>query len=157
MKTKENAFTLPFVILLYEFLFFDGEKKRRLLHLIPWLLSLAIIPLTLRGMDRPIEWMIHPLEPSLSVYEDNYGEVYLFTQFSVILTYIRLLFLPIHQNLYYDYPAYASFFLPQVFLSFLFHLIVLTAGPTSCIDQNRESGSAAHRLWNLLVFHYPFR
>jgi protein O-mannosyl-transferase len=43
----------------------------------------------------------------------------------VLLTYVRLLFLPIHQNLDYDYPLYHSFFVPQVLLSFLFHLSVL--------------------------------
>ena len=44
MKTKENAFTLPIVILLYEFFFFTGRVKTRILRLLPWLLSLVIIP-----------------------------------------------------------------------------------------------------------------
>ncbi|MBI4690681.1 MAG: tetratricopeptide repeat protein, partial [Nitrospirae bacterium] len=44
---------------------------------------------------------------------------YLFTQFRVIVTYIRLLSLPLNQNLDYDYPVYNSFFEPQVLLSFL--------------------------------------
>jgi tetratricopeptide (TPR) repeat protein len=45
---------------------------------------------------------------------------YLNTQFRVIVTYIRLLFLPINQNLDYDYPIYKTFFTPPVYLSFLF-------------------------------------
>src|SRR5208283_171596 len=45
---------------------------------------------------------------------------YLFTQLRVIVTYIRLLFFPINQNIHYDYPVYKSFFAPQVLLSFIF-------------------------------------
>jgi tetratricopeptide (TPR) repeat protein len=49
---------------------------------------------------------------------------YLFTEFRVIVTYIRLLFLPINQNLDYDYPTYNSFLNPNVFLSFLLLLSI---------------------------------
>jgi tetratricopeptide (TPR) repeat protein len=129
MKTKENAFTLPLVILIYEFFFFTGMTKTRLLRLLPWLLSMAIIPLTLMGIDRPIGWMINQIsDPSQMVYQALPREAYLFTQFRVILTYIRLLFIPIHQNLDYDYPIYHSFFVPQVVLPFVFHLAVLGFG-----------------------------
>jgi tetratricopeptide (TPR) repeat protein len=126
MKTKENAFTLPVVIMIYEFFFFTGLMKPRVLRLIPWLLSMVITPFTLIGTHRPIGEVINQiLDPSLLVQQEVSREVYLFTQFRVILTYIRLLFFPIHQNLDYDYPVYHSFFMPQVFLSFLFHLAVL--------------------------------
>jgi tetratricopeptide (TPR) repeat protein len=37
----------------------------------------------------------------------------------VIVTYLRLLVLPVEQNLDYDYPIYREFLVPQVFLSFL--------------------------------------
>ncbi|MGD0283688.1 MAG: hypothetical protein ABSB95_15155, partial [Dissulfurispiraceae bacterium] len=55
MKTKENAFTLPFIITLYEFCFFSSPSprvllSRRLLYLAPILLTLCIIPLTLIGL-----------------------------------------------------------------------------------------------------------
>jgi tetratricopeptide (TPR) repeat protein len=51
---------------------------------------------------------------------------YLFTQFRVIITYLRLLVLPLNQNLDYDYPAYTSFFTPSVFLSFLLLVALFT-------------------------------
>ena len=38
---------------------------------------------------------------------------YLMTQFRVIVTYLRLLALPVGQNLEHDYPLYNSFFSPQ--------------------------------------------
>jgi tetratricopeptide (TPR) repeat protein len=44
---------------------------------------------------------------------------YLNTQFRVMVTYIRLLFFPVNQNLDYDYPIYRTFFTPPVFLSFV--------------------------------------
>jgi Tfp pilus assembly protein PilF len=126
MKTKENAFTLPIVLMIYEIFFFTGMMKRRIFRLIPWLLSMVIIPYTLIGTHRPIGEVINQiLDPSLLVQQEVSREVYLFTQFRVILTYIRLLFLPVHQNLDYDYPVYHSFFTPQAFLPFLFHLAVL--------------------------------
>ena len=49
MKTKKNAFTLPFIIVLYEFCFFEGGFKNRALRLIPMLLTLLIIPLNIIG------------------------------------------------------------------------------------------------------------
>ncbi|MBI4823704.1 MAG: hypothetical protein HY805_05685, partial [Nitrospirae bacterium] len=54
MKTKENAFTLPIVITLYEFFFFKGSLGKRVLYLIPLLLTMLIIPLTLIGIDKPV-------------------------------------------------------------------------------------------------------
>jgi Flp pilus assembly protein TadD len=127
MKTKENALTLPLVIFIYEFFFFSGRIKTRVLRLLPWVLSMTIIPLTMIGTDRPIgEVFKLILDPFQYVQADLSKGAQLFTQCRVILTYIRLLFLPIHQNLDYDYPVYHSFFTPPVFLSFLFLLSVLS-------------------------------
>jgi Flp pilus assembly protein TadD len=126
MKTKENAFTLPLVILIYEFFFFSGRIKTRVLRLLPWILSMTIIPFTMIGVDRPIGEVFNLiLDPFLYIQPELPKGAHLFTQFRVILTYIQLLFLPIHQNLDYDYPVYHSFFIHQVFLSFLFHLSII--------------------------------
>jgi tetratricopeptide (TPR) repeat protein len=53
---------------------------------------------------------------------------YFLTQFSVILTYIRLFILPINQNLDYDYQLYSSFFHLKTFFSFSLLLGILVAG-----------------------------
>ncbi|MBI4710307.1 MAG: hypothetical protein HY759_04300, partial [Nitrospirae bacterium] len=151
MKTKEIAFTLPIIIVLYEFFFFSKSQNSepsgsmqnppippltkggkggflritrhvsRFLYLLPFFLTLIIIPLNFIGYD----WEIYKPVPdaeeklrqlqlkdlaALSKYE------YLQTQFRVIVTYIRLLFLPVNQNLDYDYPIYNSFLNPNVFL-----------------------------------------
>lgn len=120
MKTKENAFTLPVVITMYEFFFFDGQLKKRLLRLFPILLTLLIIPLTLTGIDRPPGEIIGGMADAARGDANIERLDYMFTQFRVIVTYIRLLFLPINQNIDYDYPVFHSFFDQQVLLSFLF-------------------------------------
>ncbi len=127
MKTKENAFTLPFTMAVYEFYFFTGSIKPRGLHLLPFFLTLAIIPFTHIGLDKPVGKIINQIfDPSLLLIKEVPKDVYLLTQLRVILTYIRLLFLPVHQNLDYDYPLFSSFFTFQVFSAFLFHLLLLS-------------------------------
>ncbi len=124
MKTKENAFTLPLVITLYEFCFFTGTSPRvsassRLRYLAPILLTVCIIPLTLMSMGTAGNGMLHfnPASYGATVFSRN---EYLFTQFRIIVTYLRLLFLPVNQNIDYDYPVFQSFLDPQVILSFVF-------------------------------------
>jgi tetratricopeptide (TPR) repeat protein len=128
MKTKEMAFTLPIMIALYEFLFFGGSLKKRFLYLLPLALTMLIIPLTLFGVDRPLGEVIGGVGEAARLQSDMSRADYLFTQFRVIATYIRLLFLPLNQNLDYDYPTFDSFFEPQVFLSFVLLLSVFGLG-----------------------------
>jgi Tfp pilus assembly protein PilF len=124
MKTKEIAFTLPAVIALYEFMFLNGKPGKRTLLLIPFLFTMAIIPYCLIAMDNPYANKLSEIRLSSMPRTD-----YLFTEFRVIVTYLRLLLLPVGQNLDYDYPAYHSFFAPQVFLSFLLLAgMLVTAG-----------------------------
>ena len=125
MKTKEISLTLPFVIILYEFMFFASTKQnygfaKRLLYLIPVTLTAFIIPLSLIGTDKPIGDMLGELREAAQETEEISRNIYFLTQFRVIVTYIRLLFLPINQNLDYDYPLSHSLFEPQTFVSFLF-------------------------------------
>ncbi|MGD1075202.1 MAG: tetratricopeptide repeat protein [Thermodesulfovibrionales bacterium] len=128
MKTKEISFTLPFTITLYEFLFFTGRKIKRLLHLIPILLTLLIIPLTFMGASQSLGDAIGAVSEVTRVMTPMSRWDYLFTQFRVIVMYIRLLFLPINQTLDYDYPLYHSLFEPEVFLSFLFLMALCFIG-----------------------------
>lgn len=119
MKTKEIAFTLPLAIALYEVSFFNGEWKRRTRMLLPLLLTLPIIPVSvLMAVDESSGDLSSQIS-DLRAHSDMPRLHYLFTQFRVIATYLRLLVLPINQNLDYDYPVFTSFFNPSVFLSFL--------------------------------------
>jgi protein O-mannosyl-transferase len=146
MKTKEIAFTLPLVIALYEFMFFDGALKKRILYLVPLLLTMLIIPLSLMGSTKPLGEIIGDVSEATRVQTDISRWEYLFTQFRVIVTYVRLLFFPVNQNLDYDYPVYRSFFDPNVIMSFLFLMLIFGVGVyffyTSRID---SLGNPAYR------------
>jgi len=126
MATKQIVFTLPFIIILYEFYFLKtikGLDKKTLFYLILILIFSLTIPL-LYKFD--FSKVILKEYPSRSHEGDIITpSVYLLTQFQVVPTYIRLLFLPIKQNFDYDWPSSNSFFEPQTFLSFLILLIIL--------------------------------
>jgi protein O-mannosyl-transferase len=126
MKTKENAFTLPLVIALYEFFFFTGEVRGRIVRLIPFLLTLFIIPLTLIGIDKPVGEIIASVGPATVDSTGVSRWDYFITQFRVVATYIRLLFLPINQNLDYMYSLSGSFADMRVIGSLL--LLICLAG-----------------------------
>jgi tetratricopeptide (TPR) repeat protein len=90
------------------------------------LATLPIVPLTvveIGGISSDIQQGTGPTGPSIGDQlraDSSLSRLdYLFTQFRVIVTYLRLLILPVNQNLDYDYPVYSAFFTPPVFLSFL--------------------------------------
>jgi tetratricopeptide (TPR) repeat protein len=133
--TKEIAFTLPFIIILYEFIFFGDTLalKRRIAHLGPFLLTTVIIPAMLflpvkafdmagQGISKSMKALqLHELS-TLSRYD------YLITQLRVIVTYLRLLVLPINQNFEYDYPIYSSILDPAPLISLIFLSCLLALG-----------------------------
>jgi tetratricopeptide (TPR) repeat protein len=150
MRTKEIAFTLPAMIILYEFMFFKGETKRRLLYLTPFLLTMPIIPLTLMGLKSfPAGFSGVDELTRIAGVESVSRWDYLITEFRVIVTYIRLLFFPINQNLDYDYPIYRTFLNPEVLLSFLFLLALFGLGAyLFYVSTRTEKGN---RLWLRMV------
>ena len=125
--TKENAVTLPLMILLYEFSFFESldnlnwSSYRTLVaarkDLFPFLLTLFIIPLTML-FARTQQF------PSFHRFTMDNGPIshldYLLTQIRVMVTYIRLDFLPFNQNIDYDYPLSKSIVEFPTLISFLF-------------------------------------
>ncbi len=120
MKTKEIAFTLPIAALLFEVMFLSGRWTKRCLYWLPLSVTLLIIPLTL---------FVHETEfsPDTELDIDQKFRVdtsisrtdYLFTQFRVIMTYLRLLVFPVQQNLDYDYRIFSQFLSTPIVLSFV--------------------------------------
>ena len=118
MFTKEIAFTLPITICVYDFIFLNYKKEplpTRLATFFPFLLSLLIIPsirffyLALKGT---------PTFSNIALETTAIPKLhYLFTEFNVIRTYLRLLFLPINQNIDYDYPISTNLFELHTLLS----------------------------------------
>ncbi|MBI4710387.1 MAG: tetratricopeptide repeat protein, partial [Nitrospirae bacterium] len=126
MKTKEIAFTLPVIVVLYEFMFLKGKVIKRVLYLIPFLITMLIIPLSFISMDRPIDELISDVGEATRVQSNISRLDYLFTEMRVVITYIRLLLVPLNQMLDYNYPIYHSLFDFKVFLSFLFLLSIFS-------------------------------
>jgi hypothetical protein len=113
MKTKEIAFTLPVMIVLYELFFFRGKLVKRFMVLVPLLLTMLIIPLSILGVDRPLGEIIGDIGDATQAQSTLSRWEYLATQGRVIMTYLRLVVLPVNQNLDYDYPVSRSFGEPE--------------------------------------------
>ena len=126
MKTKEISFTLPFTIILYEVYFFRGPWKHRFLYLLPLLATLPIIPMTAIDIGGPSGDIVSGADNQLRVGSSMPRMDYLFTQFRVIVTYLRLLVFPVNLNLDYDYPVYTSFFTTPVLMSFTLLIAIFT-------------------------------
>lgn len=124
MKTKEIAFTIPFIIAVFEFLLFKDsvDLKRRFAYMIPYIALLVIIPLSLLGPEwglvgggRGIAEVVRK-DKLYDLYKRSAFE-YLFTQFRVIVTYIWILFLPMNLRVVYDFKASHSILELKVMLS----------------------------------------
>ena len=148
MRTKEIAFTLPVIVSIYEFMFYRGLFKKRMLFLFLLLLTMFIIPLSIiatraGSISASAIWID---ELTKFAGSENFSRWdYLNTQFRVIVTYIRLLFIPVDQNLDYDYPIYGTFFTPPVYLSFLFLLSLFCWG--IFLLYRSYKSDRADRLW----------
>jgi len=125
MMTKPIAITLPFAIVLVECFFFGIQRRevaKRAGTLAPFLMTLLIVPLMV------VTYGTADFTGAGSVtrqtFEVSRGD-YLLTQFNVIRTYVRLLFLPIRQNADYDYPISHSLLEPKTLLSCLLLIAIL--------------------------------
>lgn len=123
MKTKEIAFTLPFAILLYELCFFD-PRPRRVLALLPLLATAAIIPATLLDLHAPASAIAERTRVETALPRLDY----LTTELAVILEYLRLLVLPLGQNLDHDFPVQGSLLAPRVLAALAVLVALLAAG-----------------------------
>ncbi|MFA5323690.1 MAG: tetratricopeptide repeat protein [Smithella sp.] len=118
--TKEIVFTLPFAVVLYDYCFIRTSSWKPALKdksiMISFVLLTAFTLFFLKYYSLNIFNTIGPdqgYSHSISMKE------YFLTQFRVLLTYIRLFFLPFNQNLDYDYPLSKSFLEMKTLLSFL--------------------------------------
>jgi tetratricopeptide (TPR) repeat protein len=116
MQTKEIAFTLPFALALYELSFFE-KARGRWLPLAPFLGTAAIIPATLVNLHQPLARALAEADAHTRVQATVSRLDYLRTQVAVVAEYLRLLVLPVGQNLDHDIPVYHSFLAPRIVVS----------------------------------------
>jgi Flp pilus assembly protein TadD len=128
MKTKEIAITLPAAIALYEVAFFDGPWRRRLAALAPIMATVVVIPLAMVSLHKPVAEILADASEATVVQTSTPRQDYLATQLVVPVRYLRLLVLPVGQNLDYDFPVYRSFLAPAVAGSALLLSALAAAG-----------------------------
>ncbi|MBA4373812.1 MAG: hypothetical protein C0402_13250 [Thermodesulfovibrio sp.] len=138
MKTKEIAFTIPFIIAILEYMLFRDSalSHRRFTYLIPYMATLVIIPFSLLGPEYGLIGYgsgvdeITRRDKIFDLYQRSTYE-YLINQFRVIVIYLRLLVLPVNQLAVYDLTASRSLFDMRVLGSLLL-LLVLAGAAVYC-------------------------
>ncbi|MBI2412305.1 MAG: hypothetical protein HYV24_03750 [Deltaproteobacteria bacterium] len=158
MKTKEISFTIPFMIVLFDLVFFgDGFRKGKWLR-VPFYLTLIIIPLSVLGPDIGLS-VAHDTnaEHLRSLQVRDIGKLskitYLLTEFRVVVTYLRLLFFPVNQTLEYDYPLSQSIFEPATLLSLIFLLSIALLGAYA-LFKSKKGGSHWGALFSFGIFWF---
>jgi len=136
--SKEFAVTLPFALLLVEFTVFKDRPPKnggRALRLAPFFLLVLAVPV-LFLLHRDNLYYNDPAEISRGAY--------LLTQARVFITYLRLIVLPLNQQVEYDYPRVVSFFAPGAALGVFAWLAAAGAAVFCCRKEKlRTSGFGA--------------
>ncbi len=118
MKTKEIAFTLPLAILLYEFTFFGtGSRKRAVFLAAIAVLMMVVLPLGLMQTGVSFKTLLTG-DHKISLISKITRQSYMMTELRVLVTYLRLMVLPVNQSLIHDNPVFSSFTAPPVLASF---------------------------------------
>lgn len=147
MKTKENAFTLPVALLLYELAFLGGPMRQRLARLIPHWLTMLIIPLTIAHVNkaRAIAAAAGEIKTGPASAHILGRAEYLYTQMPVVAKYLLMLVLPLGQTIDHGYSRYISLMSPLVALSIALHLLLL-GWAVHALARIRDKGSALRPL-----------
>jgi len=128
MGSKEWAVTLPALLALYDFLFFsDGKIKPVLSRWYLYLLTALPSYIIFRTLNLTATGGVSGIGFNIQTATGITPATYLYTSFNVIWTYVRLLFLPINQNLDYDYKIAKTLFEFPTFLSLIGHVAVIAA------------------------------
>lgn len=124
MGSKQWAVTLPAMLFLYDYLFLSERRFKPILSrwiayilvALPWIYTFSTVNLMAKGNTS--------FGFNVVTTSGITPWTYLLTSFNVIWTYVRLLLLPINQNLDYDYPVAKTLFELPTLLSFLGHVAV---------------------------------
>lgn len=107
--SKEIAITLPAIIFLYDYCFLANGEFRKLISRLPlYIILLGMLVLlaapTFSGLKET------PGGSAGFGVQSITSKEHIFTQFNVLIYYITLLFVPINQNLDYDFPISKGLF-----------------------------------------------
>ena len=150
VKTKETAYTLPLVVLLYELLFFPRKMKTVIAAAAALFAAAAVCAgMYIVSSGKPFGAIIAGIDSATRLQTDMSRWDYLATECRVLVTYLRLIILPVQQHLDYDYPVYHSFLDPSV-LGSVGLLGTLLAAAVVSVSRSRRGGSSRDRDYELL-------
>ncbi len=129
VKTKENAFTLPMALLLFELSFFRTPKRNLLAGLLPFFMVVAIIPLSMKGKGVATVLLDEGIHSR---------STYFWTQLVVLVKYLAMLIVPMGQNIDHDVALRASPFVVDVLLCGALLVALATAGVVSLKRAGKE-------------------
>ena len=135
MLTKEMTFTIPMMILAYEIFFLKTEKEdleHVLKRLRPLFWTLLTIPLVLVLEQK--QYSNFGLRDQ--IFQSKFYWINFLTQINILRTYLRLLVLPINQNLDYDYPAAKGLFEIAIWGSLL--ILIFLSSLVAVLYQRRR-------------------
>lgn len=129
MLTKENAYTIPFALLMIELFFFNTSKLKIDFKNYKTLLALGgMVGFMVFTISTFSFSVLNPIAPSIYNMQEITPANYFFTQLSVLVKYLQLLILPIGQNIDHDFPISQSLFELRTLLSGLFLAGLLVTG-----------------------------
>lgn len=125
--TKETAYTLPIAIMLVELLFFRCTPKKIFLVFTASTTVVVLVLIKYALATKSLQNVISAIDEATRLQTTTTRLDYLFTQFRVIMTYLRLLLLPVNQRLDYDFALSHSITDWRVFCALLIILTLLAA------------------------------
>jgi hypothetical protein len=148
MLTKEIAFTLPVAIVVLELAFFDATPGRRAAWLAPFVALLPIVPgvrLLQSGAGA-----LGSIEDATRMSSGLSRLDYLATETRVVLGYLRLLLVPVGQNVDHDFPIEHGFGAPAVLGASAALLALLAAG--ICLLRRRATPGGRVAGFGIVLF-----
>jgi len=122
MFSKENTISLPLMILLYDYTFFGLKKDIFFQRHLLLLFMMLVIPLTMLITHSSQAQEVKGIAQATGGISPLH---YFLSQIRVMMTYLRLIFIPVNLNFDYDFPVYQSIFEAPVFLSLCILMMVI--------------------------------
>jgi len=152
-STKENAVTLPFVVIVYDLMFISCNSSPLSGILRRWLTKSGLLVTTalMAAVVAARHDLIAILDKLRATNEITRHD-YLITQFRVIATYLRLLLLPVGQTVDHNYPVYRSVADPAVAASLA--LLLLLVASAILLLRRSSGGDPRRRLISFGIFWF---
>lgn len=151
--TKQNAVVLPIALLLFDSVYIKSEKENWIkpaLYMLPFLLLSVLFGLRELLIPYLAGTGMKEITATAGLVKapDTSPIIYLFTEFSVMWIYIRLLFIPYGQTLDYAYPLVTTLFNLKSIVALLGLVAMLMTG-IGC--RQRHKGFLFGIVWFLLA------